>query len=149
MRAVVQRVTSASVAAEGTLLGETGEGLCVLAGVQTGDTEADVSWMADKLAKLRILDDPQGRPNLNLAEKGGSLLLVSQFTLLADARTGRRPSYTAAARPEAAEPLFNLLAEKCRAAGIRCVTGKFGTHMSVSLVNDGPFTILLDSRKTF
>ncbi len=149
MRAVVQRVASASVIADGVLTGEAGEGLCVLAGVQEEDTEADVLWMADKLANLRILDDPQGRPNLSLAEKGGSLLLVSQFTLLADARTGRRPSYTAAARPETAEPLFNLLVEKCRSAGLKCATGKFGAHMSVSLVNDGPFTILLDSRKTF
>ncbi len=149
MRAVVQRVTSAGVKAGAETVGAIGPGFCVLVGVADGDGPADVEWLSEKLAGLRIFDDPQGRPNLNLVDTKGSLLLVSQFTLLADARTGRRPSYTAAARPEAAEPLFNDLVEKCRTLGITCATGRFGAMMTVEIVNDGPFTILLDSRKTF
>lgn len=148
MRAVVQRVTSASVAIAGEQTASIGKGLMVLLGVETGDTPKDAAYIAEKLLHLRIFEDGQGVSNLSLLDTGGSLLLVSQFTLAGDARHGRRPSYINAARPEEAVPLYEqvktLLA---RQVPLQC--GTFRADMQVSLVNDGPFTILLSSRKEF
>ncbi len=148
MRAVVQRVTEASVTIDKQMVSQIGTGLCVLLGVDVQDTAADADYLAAKLLGLRIFDDAQGVPNCSVAEVGGSILLVSQFTLLGDARKGKRPSYIRAARPETAVPLY----ERCIAALSQAVpvkTGKFGADMQVRLVNDGPFTILLDSLKGF
>ena len=148
MRAVVQRVTSASVAIAGEQTASIGKGLMVLLGVETGDTPKDAAYISEKLLHLRIFEDGQGVSNLSLLDTGGSLLLVSQFTLAGDARHGRRPSYINAARPEEAVPLYEqvkaLLAQQ---VPLQC--GTFRADMQVSLVNDGPFTILLSSRKEF
>ena len=149
MRAVVQRVAEAYVTSEGQESGRIGAGLCVLLGVETGDTENDAKYMANKLVKLRIFEDEQEKMNRSVVDIGGQILCVSQFTLLGDARHGRRPSFIRAARPEEAEPMFELLCDKVRAKGIEVQTGRFRTHMEVSLVNDGPVTILLDSKKVF
>ena len=149
MRCVVQKVSRASVTVAGDLVGKIGVGFMVLAGAEDGDTEADVTYCADKIAGLRIFEDGDGKMNLSVKDVSGGVLLVSQFTLLGDARHGRRPSFIRAARPEAAEPLFDLLCEKVAAHGIPVETGRFRTHMEVELVNDGPDTILLDSRKVF
>ena len=148
MRAVVQRVTSASVVIDGETVGAIDEGLCVLLGVSVDDAEADADLICDKLTGLRIFDDENAVPNRSVTDVGGSILLISQFTLLGDARKGRRPSYINAARPEQAIPLY----ERCIARLKETVpveTGRFGADMKVSLVNDGPFTILLDSKKGF
>ena len=148
MRAVVQRVTQASVTVGAQTVGKINRGLLVLVGVETDDTEADVRYMADKLPNLRIFEDDKGLSNLSVLDIKGSILAVSQFTLLGDARKGRRPGYTNAQRPELAEPLFEqlkaLLKEK-----LPVESGVFGADMAVSLVNDGPFTILLSSKKEF
>ncbi len=149
MRAVVQRVLEANVTSNGELTGAIGPGLMVLAGSETGDTEADIRYIADKIIGLRVFEDPEGKMNISLAEAGGSILLVSQFTLLGDARHGRRPSFSNAERPEIAEPLLLNLIDRLRDAGIHVETGRFRTDMVVTLKNDGPVTILLDSRKTF
>ncbi len=149
MRCVIQRVTEASVEVAGERVSEIGNGFLVLLGAEDGDTEADAKYCADKIAGLRVFEDENDKMNLSLADVGGSVLLVSQFTLLADARHGRRPDFIRAARPEAAEPLCEQVGEMIRAKGIRVETGRFRTHMQVSLVNDGPVTILLDSRKAF
>ena len=147
MRCVVQEVKCASVTVAGEEVGAIGRGFMVLAGAEDGDTEADACYCADKIAGLRVFDDGEGKMNLSLSDVGGSVLMVSQFTLLGDARHGRRPSFIRAARPEAAEPLFELLCEEVRRRGVHVETGRFRTHMEVSLVNDGPTTILLDSKK--
>ena len=149
MRCVVQRVSRAKVTVEGEITGGIGPGYMVLAGAEEGDTEADATYCADKIAGLRVFEDAQEKMNLSVADVGGSVLLVSQFTLLADARHGRRPSFIRAARPEVAEPLFELLVSKVADHGIPTATGRFRTHMEVELVNDGPVTIPLDSRKVF
>lgn len=149
MRCVIQKVTRASVTSEGELVGQIGAGFMVLAGVETGDTEADATYMAQKIVGMRIFEDADDKMNLSLKDVGGEVLLVSQFTLLADARHGRRPSFIGAARPENAEPLCVALQGMIEEAGIRVETGRFRTHMEVSLVNDGPTTILLDSKKLF
>ena len=149
MRCVVQKVTKASVTVEGEIVGQIGAGFMVLVGVETGDTEADVTYTAGKITGLRIFEDADDKLNLSLSDVGGEVLLVSQFTLLADARHGRRPSFIGAARPEQAEPLCELLKQQIEKAGIHVETGRFRTHMEVSLVNDGPCTILLDSKKNF
>ena len=149
MRAVVQRVTGASVAVAGQVRGQVGRGYLVLVGVEAGDGDADARYIADKVAGLRVFEDAAGKMNLALADVGGAILAVSQFTLLGDARGGRRPGFTAAARPEAADPLYERVVADWRARGITVETGVFGAHMAVSLVNDGPVTILLDSRKLF
>ena len=149
MRCVVQKVSRASVTVAGEVAGEIGKGFMVLAGAEDGDTEKDAAYCADKIAGLRIFEDDQEKMNLSLKDVGGGVLLVSQFTLLGDARHGRRPSFIRAALPEAAEPLFDLLCEKVAAYGIPVETGRFRTHMEVELVNDGPITILLDSKKGF
>ena len=149
MRCVVQKVTRASVTVAGELVGEIGMGYMVLVGAEEGDAEADVNYCADKIAGLRVFEDADDKLNLSVKDVGGSVLLVSQFTLLGDARHGRRPSFIRAARPEQAEPLFEKLVQRVSDAGIPVATGRFRTHMEVSLVNDGPVTILLDSKKGF
>jgi D-tyrosyl-tRNA(Tyr) deacylase len=147
MRLVVQRVRRAAVRADGEVLGEIGSGAAVLLGIGSGDDEALADRMADKLAGLRYFPDADGRTNLTLAEAGGSFLLVSQFTLYADLRRGRRPGFTDAAQPELAAPLVDRFAARLRAAGHQVETGRFGAAMEVELVNDGPFTLVLDSAR--
>ncbi|MBZ5630267.1 MAG: D-tyrosyl-tRNA(Tyr) deacylase [Acidobacteriia bacterium] len=149
MRAAVQRVTRASVKVAGETVGEIGLGLLVLVGVAQDDTEADAEYLADKVAGLRIFEDAGGKMNLAAADVGGAVLAVSQFTLFGDVRRGKRPSFDAAARPEQAVRLYEHFVGKIRAAGLRCETGKFQETMEVELVNDGPVTILLDSKKIF
>lgn len=149
MRAVIQRVERASVSVEGEIRGQIGAGFLVLIGVEEGDGDADFRYIAEKVPNLRVFEDEQGKMNRSLLEVGGELLAVSQFTLLGDARGGRRPSFIAAARPETADPMYERLVADWRARGIRVETGVFGAHMKVSLVNDGPVTILLDSRRRF
>lgn len=149
MRAVIQRVESASVSVEGEIRGQIGAGFLVLIGVEDGDGEADFKYIADKVPNLRVFEDDQGKMNRSLSDVSGELLAVSQFTLLGDARGGRRPSFIAAARPETADPMYERLVGHWRAQGIRVETGVFGAHMKVSLINDGPVTILLDSRRRF
>ncbi len=149
MRAVVQRVSSASVEVEGKLSGAIGVGFLALVGVARDDSDADAEVMASKIAGLRIFNDDAGAMNHSLADVGGAVLAVSQFTLYGDARKGRRPSFVDAAAGSPAEPLFNRVVELMRREGLRVETGIFGASMRVSLVNEGPVTILLDSRKTF
>jgi D-tyrosyl-tRNA(Tyr) deacylase len=145
MKAVLQRVRHASVVVEGEIVGSIDVGFLVLLGVGRGDSEEDVRYIARKIADLRIFSDAEGKFNLALADVGGSVLLVSQFTLYADTRRGRRPSFTAAAPPDLAEALVDRCAYLLRESGVRVETGVFGAHMDVSLLNDGPVTILLDS----
>lgn len=147
MHVVVQRVTRASVRSGTELLGEIGPGAVVLAGIGVDDTPEVVDRMADKLIGLRYFEDSDGRTNLAIADAGGSVLVVSQFTLYADVRRGRRPGFTRAALPDMAEPLVERFADRLRAAGLRVETGRFGAEMAVELVNDGPFTLVLDSER--
>ena len=149
MRCVIQKVTHADVVVEGETVGEIGNGYMVLLGAENGDTEADARYCAEKIAGLRVFEDENDKMNLSLADVGGSVLLVSQFTLLADARHGRRPDFIQAARPEVAEPLCDTVKAIIEGKGIHVETGRFRTHMQVSLLNDGPVTILLDSRRKF
>ena len=149
MRCVVQRVKEASVTVAGEVVGKIGPGYMVLIGVSVEDTEKDVHYMADKVPNLRIFEDAEDKMNLSLKDVGGEILAVSQFTLYGDARGGRRPSFIAAARPEAANKLYEQLVASWREQGIHVETGRFRTHMEVGLVNDGPVTILLDSTKEF
>ena len=149
MRAVVQRVTEAGVRINGETVGSIGRGFLALIGVETGDTEADRRYIAEKVPNLRVFEDENGKMNLSLKDVGGEILAVSQFTLLGDARGGRRPSFITAARPETANPMYEALVREWREQGIRVDPGVFGADMKVSLVNDGPVTILLDSRKLF
>jgi D-aminoacyl-tRNA deacylase len=149
MRTVVQRVSRASVKVGGELVGEIGLGLLVLLAVARDDTEGDADYLADKIAGLRIFEDADGKMNRAVADAGGAVLAVSQFTLYGDVRRGKRPSFDAAARPEQAMRLYEYFVGKIRAAGLRCETGKFQETMVVAMVNDGPVTILLDSKKTF
>lgn len=149
MRAVVQRVSRAKVTVEETITGEIGRGFLVLLGVAEGDTTTDAVMLADKLAGLRVFEDSDGKMNLALADVGGAMLVVSQFTLLGDCRKGRRPSFIAAARPEVAEALYRTFVAEVQGRGITVATGRFQTHMDVELVNDGPVTLLVDSRKEF
>lgn len=149
MRCVVQRVKKASVTVAGETVGKIGPGYMVLIGVRVEDTEKDVRYMADKVPNLRIFEDAEDKMNLSLKDVGGEILAVSQFTLYGDARGGRRPSFIAAARPEAANELYEQLVASWREQGIHVETGRFRTHMEVGLVNDGPVTILLDSTKGF
>ena len=149
MRAVVQRVSRASVKVNGELTGNIGEGLLVLLGVGQDDTDADASYLAEKVAGLRIFEDTEGKMNRSVTDVGGAVLAVSQFTLLGDVRTGNRPSFDAAARPERARELYEHFVERIGATGLRCETGRFQETMEVELINQGPVTILLDSRKLF
>lgn len=145
MRLVIQRVTGATVRSGREALGAIERGALVLVGIASGDTPELVDRMAEKLLGLRYFDDAEGRTNLSLADIGGALLVVSQFTLLADLRRGRRPGFGLAAPPEVAEPLVERLCDRLRTAGARVETGRFGASMQVELLNDGPFTLLLDS----
>ncbi|MSQ07368.1 MAG: D-tyrosyl-tRNA(Tyr) deacylase [Dehalococcoidia bacterium] len=145
MRALVQRVTQALVLVDQQEVGRIGRGLLVFLGVAQGDTDADGQYLADKIANLRIFADSDNRFNRSALDLGAEILLVSQFTLHADTRRGRRPDFTQAAPPEEAQPLYLTVAEQLRGAGLSVATGRFGAHMQVSLTNDGPVTILLDS----
>ena len=149
MRCVVQRVTSSSVTVDGVVSGKIDAGIMVLIGVSVDDTEADLKYMAEKVPNLRIFDDENGVMNRSVLDVGGSILAVSQFTLYGDARGGRRPSYIRAAKPDKADELYERLIACWREKGIHVETGVFHTEMKVSLINDGPVTILLDSEKTF
>ncbi len=149
MRMVVQRVARAAVRVRGEVTGEIGRGLLVLLGVAVGDGEGEARWSADKIAGLRIFEDAAGKMNLAVAEVGGAVLVVSQFTLLGDARKGNRPSFIAAAPPEAANALYERACALLREKGLAVATGVFRAEMQVELVNDGPVTILLDSAKLF
>jgi D-aminoacyl-tRNA deacylase len=149
MRAVVQRVTQASVSVDGEQIAAIGAGLLVLLGVEQQDGLRDVRYLVDKVAGLRVFSDPQGLMNLSLLEHGGAALVVSQFTLLGDVRRGRRPSFIAAAAPELAQGLYGNFCQELAGAGITVEQGRFQADMQVALVNDGPVTILLDSRKLF
>lgn len=144
MRIVLQRVTSASVTVGGEVTGRIGTGYLVLLGVGQGDTEEDCCRLADKLINLRIFSDENGKINLSLADVGGELLIVSQFTLYADCRKGNRPNFIQAGKPDEAERLYNYFADYCRSKGKHVETGIFGADMKVELVNDGPFTIVLE-----
>jgi D-aminoacyl-tRNA deacylase len=147
VKALLQRVTSAAVSIEGQEVGRIGPGLVAFIGVAAGDTGQDADYLVNKLVNLRIFADAAGKFNLSLLDSAGELLLVSQFTLLADTRHGRRPSFTAAAPPVEAARLFALFVERARAAGPRVATGQFQAYMQVEIHNDGPVTILLDSRE--
>ena len=149
MRAVVQRVSRAEVRVDGAVVGRIGRGLVVLLGAGAGDGEPDVAWMADKIAGLRVFPDEQGQMNRALSDVGGAVLVVSQFTLYGDCRKGRRPSFVDALPPGPAEALYDAFVARLRAAGVPVETGRFRARMDVELVNDGPVTLLLDSRKTF
>lgn len=149
MRAVVQRVTSASVSVDGERIGAIGKGLLVLLGVASGDTEQDASYLAEKIVNLRIFPDDQDKMNRSLLDTGGALLAVSQFTLLGDCRKGRRPSFIDAAPPDEGKRLYEVFCDAVRALGVHVETGRFQAMMDVALVNAGPVTMLLDSRKAF
>ena len=149
MRAVVQRVSRAKVTVENEITGEIGTGLLVLLGVSEDDTQDDAAYLADKIVGLRIFPDDEGKMNRSLAEVAGAMLVVSQFTLFGDCRKGRRPSFIKAARPEMADSLYRIFVVEVQGRGIKTATGRFQTHMDVELVNDGPVTLLVDSRKEF
>ena len=149
MRGVIQRVKRAKVSVEGEVVGEIGHGLVVLLGVARDDSATDVEYLAAKIAALRIFDDEEGTMNLSVKDIGGSLLVISQFTLYGDVRRGLRPSWINAAAPEVAQPLYELFLSRARELTERVEAGSFGSDMQVELVNDGPVTILLDSRKLF
>lgn len=144
MRLVIQRVTHASVTVDGEIVGECGPGLCILAGVKNGDTPAEAKWLANKVANLRVFEDDAGKMNLSLLDGRGQALVVSQFTLYADAQRGRRPDFIDAARPEQAEPLIEYFVTQLRAEGVPVQTGVFRAMMHVEIHNDGPVTILLE-----
>lgn len=146
MRAVIQRVRAGRVLVAGETIGEIGHGLVILLGAGQGDSQAEAERLADKIATLRIFSDAEGKTNLSILDVGGAALVISQFTLYADCRKGRRPSFVHAAQPEIAEPLVDYFAERLRQAGIQRVeTGEFGAMMLVEIQNDGPFTIILDT----
>ncbi len=149
MRAVVQRVTDASVSVDEKITGEIGKGMVVLLGVEDGDTEKDADYIADKIAGLRIFDDENGVMNISVMDIGGGILSISQFTLLADARKGKRPNYIKAARPEEANKLYEYFNDRIEGKGIHVEKGIFQAEMLVRINNDGPVTILLDSHKLF
>jgi D-tyrosyl-tRNA(Tyr) deacylase len=149
MRAVVQRVSQAQVVVAGEIVGRVERGLLVLLGVAVGDMDDDARQLAQKIVELRIFNDDDGKMNRSLAEAGGAMLVVSQFTLLGDCRKGRRPSFIDAAPPEEAQRLYRLFVEAVSTLGIHVETGRFREHMDVSLTNDGPVTLMLDSKKAF
>ncbi len=149
MKALLQRVTAARVNVDGEKVGRIGRGLVVFIGVADGDTGKDIDYLVQKIVNLRIFSDDDGRFNLSALDIGGELLLVSQFTLLADTRKGRRPSFTAAAPPDKAEEIFNEFIEKARSIGLKVACGRFQQYMQVEIHNDGPVTIMLDSRDKF
>jgi len=148
MRVLLQRVSRASVSEDGQVLGAIGRGFCLLVGFTHGDRPADVAWMADKVAGLRLFADPEGKMNLALGDVGGALLVVSQFTLYGDASKGRRPSFIDAARPEEAVPLYEQFCRELAGKGLEVATGKFRSEMIVEIANDGPVTLMLDRPPT-
>jgi len=145
MRACIQRVSEARVTVDGEATGQIGRGLVVLLGVGVGDGKSEMSWLAEKIVGLRVFEDDAGKMNRSLAEVGGAMLVVSQFTLYGDCRKGRRPSFTTAAPPELAERLYEEFVERVRSCEIAVATGRFREHMLVSLVNDGPVTLWIDT----
>lgn len=149
MRAVIQRVTRAQVTIDGDVVGQIGHGFVVLLGIASEDKQPDADYLAQKIVALRIFDDDEGKMNVSLKDVGGGLLVVSQFTLYGDVRRGLRPSWSDAAPPELAEPLYEYFVQKCRELVGKVATGSFRKMMAVELVNDGPVTLLLDSRKLF
>lgn len=149
MRAVVQRVQQGHVSVDDNIIGQIGAGLVVLLGITQDDTKNDAQYMADKIAHLRIFEDEAGKMNLSVLDIGGEVLSVSQFTLYGDCRTGRRPSFTEAASPEQAKALYELFNQALKDWGLPVATGKFQAHMCVTLANDGPVTMLLDSKRIF
>ena len=149
MRGVVQRVKGASVSVENRIIGEIEKGILLLLGVEEDDEEKDLEYMADKVPNLRIFEDENGKMNKSLADENGELLVISQFTLLGDARKGRRPSFIRAAAPDKAVPMYESFISKIKEKGITVQCGEFGASMQVELINDGPVTILLDSKKKF
>jgi D-aminoacyl-tRNA deacylase len=149
MRVVVQRVSRARVSVDGSVCGKIDRGLLVLLGIGKGDAETDADYLAEKTSNLRIFEDANGKMNLSVKDIGGSILVVSQFTLYGDVRRGKRPSFDDASPPEIARPLYEHFVKKIREAGLVCETGRFQATMEVELVNDGPVTILLDSAKAF
>lgn len=149
MRVVLQRVSEASVEVDDAVVGRIGPGLLALIGVDQADTESDADYIADKIISLRCFMDDASKFNRSVVDIGGAVLAISQFTLHGDCRKGRRPSFTDAARPERAVPLYERVVERIRANGVPCETGSFGAHMRVRLLNDGPVTLLLDSKRTF
>lgn len=149
MRAVIQRVNSASVKVDAEITGRIGHGLLVLLGIHHDDGDSEINWMAEKVTNLRIFEDDEGKMNRSLMDTNGAMLVVSQFTLYGDCRKGRRPGYSSAARPEQANALYEKFINAVKVLGIETACGKFQAHMQVSLVNDGPVTLLLDSNKQF
>jgi D-aminoacyl-tRNA deacylase len=149
MRAVVQRVSRAQVSVNAEITGQIGPGLLVLLGVGRNDTEQDATYLADKIANLRVFEDAAGKMNRSVQEVAGGVLVVSQFTLYGDVRRGKRPSFDDAAPPETARQLYEVFVQQVRSSGLRCETGRFQETMQVELINEGPVTILLDSSKTF
>lgn len=147
MKALIQRVTKASVSVNGEVVGKIGQGFVVFVGIAREDTEKDVYYLVDRVAQLRIFSDAAGKFNISAMEIDGEMLLISQFTLLADTRKGRRPSFVGAAPPQQAESLFNLLVERMRNTGLKVETGRFQQHMLVEIYNDGPVTIMLNSKE--
>lgn len=147
MRLVIQRVSHASVAVDGQVVGQCGRGFCILMGVRVGDTEAEADWLANKVANLRVFEDDEGKMNRSLLDVGGEALVVSQFTLYADARKGRRPAFVKAEAPDRAEPLVSHFAERLRAEGVLTQTGVFRAMMQVEIHNDGPVTIVLERER--
>lgn len=149
MRAVIQRVKHASVDVNGIKTGTISKGIVTFLGIHRSDDRQEITWMADKIINLRIFPDPDGKMNISLADINAEMLIVSQFTLYADCRKGRRPGYSGAAPPEIAEPIYNRFVDEVRKKGINAATGRFQAMMDVTLVNDGPVTLLLDSEQKF
>ena len=149
MRAVLQRVSRASVAVDSEVIGRIDRGLVVFLGVAAGDGPADIEYITSKVAEVRVFADDDGRMNRSVADAGGALLVISQFTLLGDVRKGRRPAFDAAERPAEAETAYDEVVRRLRETGVRVETGRFRAHMVIDVVNDGPVTILVDSRRTF
>ena len=149
MRAVVQRVRKSNVTVDGTVTGAIGKGLTVFLGVEEKDTEKDAEYMAEKITGLRVFEDDEGKMNLSLLDAGGDILAISQFTLYGDCRKGKRPSFISAARPEYADLLYREFIDKCRQRGVKVEEGVFRAEMLVNIENDGPVTLLIDSRKVF
>ena len=149
MRAIIQRVSKAEVVVDNDVTGKIQQGLLVLLGIEEGDSQKDCDYLADKVAGLRVFDDAEGKMNLAVTDVDGKLLVVSQFTLLGDCRKGRRPSFVDAAPPEIGQQQYEAFCQRIREQGIDVETGRFRSHMQVQLVNDGPVTLMLDSRKRF
>lgn len=149
MRAVVQRVNSARVIVDGKVIGQIGKGFVVLLGVGLDDNETDIDYLSDKILNLRVFEDQNDKMNLSLLDVNGELLIVSQFTLYGDLRKGKRPNFMKAAPPDMAKDLYDKFVKKCTSYGIKVDTGEFKSHMEVELINDGPVTILIDSKKSF